>query len=168
MNKPMFAEWGATQLELMARAFAHADAHGYCTLIHEQNPDARANKYLYRYFDGALQEWLKDWGRTHGRRCIVLHIYPRDDKFVFSFRVPRRDAFKPINAAFEIMSEGRENRWAARSVVTPKAMTRVAFSEYYEYRGLGRDNFELVLCILNMPHHREIMTGVFRTKQPKE
>jgi hypothetical protein len=165
MTPHSFQAAGKAQLDLLARAIERADTHGYFAIIHGLNRDARSNKFLYNYFAGGLENWIKDWGVAHGRRCIVLHLHPSDgltptqDPMHFSFRVPKLKAMRAVNGALALMSRIRQGRHS-RVTEGTGILTVVRASEYMEYRGENRASLDVVVSVLET--YREVLTSSYR------
>jgi hypothetical protein len=165
MTSHSYQAAGRSQLDLLARAMERADTHGYFAVIHGLNKDARSNQFIYSYFAGGLENWIKDWGVAHGRRCIVLHLHPMDhsnptgDPMNFSFRVPKLKAMRAVNGALALMSKIRAGRYSP-CVEGTGILTVVKATEYMEYRGENRASLDVVASVLET--YRSVLTSTFR------
>ena len=161
-------EAAAAQVQLITRAAERAHVKGYFAVVHQLNPDARSDRHLYSYFAGALTRWARDWCVAHRRYCIVVDIFPGrqgvlDDTLIFKLKIPRRKPLQPIIVALQLMSKKKAKRWAPAEGTGTLIM--VPFTDYMEFAGEGREALEVAIAVLDMAHHRAILTA--RNTEPE-
>jgi hypothetical protein len=151
------------QTAIMEAAIQRLEDKGYLITLHGLNRFAEDDRYLYRYFLGALDDWVLTWSKKQGRRFIVVRVFPQpkdnqsplDGKLTFAFRVRRLVVYRPLIATLNLMSQQK----ARRSSETRGTgfLLGIQGSDYCEYRGTDRSALKTVLNILEMPQHREIL-----------
>jgi|SRR5215472_3570538 len=128
------------------------DERGYCVLVHYLNSDGGpCNENLYRYFTGGFEPFL----RSLRQHPVIVHVYPTStatsyeqglrnfQHFYVRFRGVRR--LKPIIATLNMYNDDFERRKYNNGD--------------WEYNSRKPEALKLMLQILNIPHHREILTA---------
>ena len=176
------------QCDIMLKVAKRLDERGYAVIVHWLNPDAKHEKHPYGLFLGALDRFAKDWAkhwsagkaRAEVKRPVFINIWSQQRSYVkgkgciipddarecllerpfsFSCRLPWRDRYKSIHAALELMSVQHNT---TKNIVTGTGCLIGAFSEhgdFVEYRGNKKEQLEILLRVLDMPHHREMLRG---------
>lgn len=157
----------------LLREARRIDEKGYAVFIHHLNSDG-ATSHLYRYFSGAFDNFLDDI-RQHP---IIVHVWPDVTKLpdilrtgrVFDYPLrfkcilPRIRRILPIVAAVELMgtttTTARKDTGYKRRIQGAGTLFEVrSCSSSSAVTGSSKDALLALLRVLDMPHHRAVLTG---------
>ena len=165
----LYADALRVQCEAMLTQAKRADERGYCVLVHGLNSGALDNGFLYGPFAGALLRWLEERRSNAARRVAVVNVFPEaaaattgkpfDGALSFSLELPKTRSWRPICSAIELMSAKRERVEGVYQTRGTGVFVWKPMSSCHHYSGSGRTALETLLRILEIPHHRRIMTG---------
>jgi len=155
------------QAELLVRIAQSCEERGYCILLGGLNQDA-TNNYPFGYFIGGMDQWIPDWGKQFGKKYVLVHVRCDRDKMKAGappsaavsnwwLRLPKTRRFKPLVVAFELMAKKRERRRV--SIAGVAVFEQWSGSAFFEFRGRDKSSLDTAIAILEMEHHREIMTA---------
>jgi hypothetical protein len=170
------------QAALMRKAIERVETKGYYITFAGLNQDGTDPRYIFNYFGGGLNQYLDTALALRGRRLVKVLVWLHDKgtrkdpdpikleairtgrlfDYPFGFKaiLPDRKAYMPIITALELMSK--------KKVKTGKRSYEFKGSGFLnqenvggraEFVGHGREPFETVLRVLEMPHHRAILLG---------
>lgn len=179
MTANTFTEAVQLQTTIMLKIAKRLDEKGYAVMVHGLNRDGKNERYLYTYFSGATPRFLYNWAAhkwgagplNKRRKPVIVHIHPSmaswelvaktgnvtGNPLAFSCSIPNRKHFKPIHASLDLMCKKYDRRtrsWGGNGVLEAEVG-----SDVIHYRGKDKDELELLLRVLDMPPHREILTG---------
>lgn len=174
-----FTEMLQVQCDQMLAVARRLDERGYAVVVHGLNADGADNRYLYKYFDGALAEYIECIGRrcTGSRMPTIVHVHPTDPdrrkpdnpaalrarggklldhSFNFMMQLPQTKRYKELVAALDFVCQKKEKR-GSTEIKGVGILLATSVSDYIEYTGSGRAAFEILIRYLEMPQHRAIL-----------
>lgn len=166
-----FAELIDLQCAHMTRAAKRLDDKGYIVFVYNLNRYGENDAFPHRYFNGAMWEVFNQWCKANRRQVISVRVVPApkhveliqkdgkpfDHPFTFIANIPRAKRCREIVAALELMATTQKGRHGAANGVG--ILRRTELSDRFEFVGEDRAAFETLLRVLEMPHHRALLTG---------
>lgn len=168
-----FAEVIDLQCAHMARAAKRLDDKGYIVFVYNLNRFGESDAFPHRYFNGAMWEVFHQWRKANRRAVVSVRVVPSakhveliqkdgkpfDHPFTFVANIPRARRCREIVAALELMATTQKGRSGPAKGVGMLRQTQL--SDRFEFIGEDRAAFETLLRVLEMPHHKALLT---RTK----
>lgn len=157
----------------MIRLAQRIDERGYGVMVHGLNKSQSSSLWPYSYYVGGTNRFYDAWRTEFKRKTVLVHVWPKvngdqllteidgkwqEREFRFYLNVGRAVKLRPIIAALELMAETRKGRFGATRGGGILSCTQL--SDRFEFTGSGRAALTTVLRVLEMPHHREILTEV--------
>ena len=150
------------QAQLIIKMAEHCEKMGYFFALHGLNPDASTHK-PFGYFVGGMGAFVEAWAETHGRRYLRINIFHYGEPMMhFKFRVRRTARLRQLVVALEMFAKRRKSR--REQAQGSGLITSTEMSNVFEFSGKGTEALEVVVGVLNMPHHRTILTAPYRPK----
>lgn len=150
------------QALLIVKMAKQCETMGYFFALHGLNGEA-INDKPFGYFVGGMGAYVETWARNHGRKYIRINVFHYGtDKMHFKFRILRTARLRPIIVALEMFGRrrtGTEKTWTGSGMLDCHER-----SNFFEVSGKGTDALEIACNVLNMPHHRAILTRQYRPK----
>jgi len=150
------------QTRVIIKMAQQCEQFGYFYALHALNPELRNDK-PYGYFVGGMGAFVEQWCETHGRRYIRINVFCYGEPGMhFKFRVRRTARLRQLVDALEMFAK-RRNRNEKETSGTGIIVSHER-SNFFEFHGKGYEALETVVSVLNMPHHRAILTRQYRPK----
>jgi hypothetical protein len=157
-DSPTFTTVVEKQCQRMLAAAKRLDERGYIVLVWCRNKDPEGAA-PYGIATIMLRETIKAWKQKYRRSPVVVNVQPLrqtvadveaifaghifDASFRFEVTIQRATKLRAIVVALELLTG---------------LLERTEKQGGYVFSGEGRTAFEALLRVLEMPHHRELMT----------